>query len=116
MKMLSNEEYTVDKDKLIYDSYKIIDATNVPVQVPEGSGILKRGQVIDFDDEKYKPHVENGTPNRIIATDTPYGEDDSEVVATTYISGDFRESACITGVELTVTDKENLRKSGIVLK
>ena len=119
MERLNEEAYEVKPDNLIYDRYRLIDSRNVLVKVPEGkTGVLKRGQVIDFDEDRetYEPHKESGIANCIVARDTSYTEDETEVAAHVYISGDFRTSACVTDVELTCADLEHLRGSGIVLK
>lgn len=119
MEMLNKEAYKVEPDSLIYDRYRLIDSRNVLVKVPEGkAGILKRGQIIDFNEngETYEPHKEAGVANCIVARDTSYAEDETEATVHVYISGDFRQSACVTDVELTCVDLEHLRGSGIVLK
>ena len=47
---LNKEAYKVTNDNLIYDSSHHIDARNVPVTVQTGApGIIKRGQVLDFE-------------------------------------------------------------------
>lgn len=117
MKQLNKEAYCVEPNKLIYDYLRPIDARNVVVTLPnKKAGLLKRGQVIDFDDGVYVPHAQSGTANCLVTDDVAYTENDTEVVASVYINGNFRKSKVITDVELTETDMDNLRIHGIVLK
>lgn len=113
---LISESYEVEKDNLIYDYLRLIDAKNVMVQVPQGKGTLKRGQLIDFDENKYQPHKSGGTANCIVAADVSYSDEETEAAVSVYISGDFRTEACITDVSVEDSDIENLRSSGIILK
>ena len=112
---LNKEAYKVTNDNLIYDSSHHIDARNVPVTVQTGApGIIKRGQVLDFEGTGYKPHTENGTVSAIVAEDTPYTGEDATVAV--YISGTFRETTCITDTALSIQDREEFRSKGIYLK
>lgn len=117
MKQL-NEGSEMKMDNLVYDYLRLIDAKVVVLQVSDGPGVLKRGQLVDFDSEqkKYSVHEAGGTANCVVFEDTEYAESDSEIPVTVYISGDFRKSSVITDVELDVADEENLRNAGIVLK
>ena len=114
--MLNREAYTMEKDKLVYDLSHPRDAKNVSITAPEGEGIIKRGQVIDYKDGQYAVHASGGVAVAIIAEDTPYEDGDTEITAAVYISGTFRKSACISSVELETSDIENLRSKGIYLK
>ncbi len=114
--ILNREIYSMEKDKLVYDLSHPRDAKNVSVTAPEGEGVIKRGQVIDYKDGQYAVHVSGGVAVAIVAEDTPYADGDTEITAAVYISGTFRKSACISGVELETSDIENLRSKGIYLK
>lgn len=119
MEILNKEAYAVEPDHLIYDRYRLIDSWTIPVTVSSGTaGTLQRGQVVDFNAETgiYELHKEGGVAKCIVARNTVYTEDETEVATHVYISGDFRASACVTDVELTMGDIEHLRDSGIVLK
>lgn len=117
MKELNKEAYQVEPNELIYDYIQPIDAKNIVIELPGGTaGILERGQVIDFADGVYKPHAEDGSANCLVSDDVAYTEDDTEVVAAVYISGNFRTSKVVTDVGLTETDLDNLRIHGIILK
>lgn len=120
MSQVLNQKVCESKnDALIHDAHRVLDVMNKTISLTKGTaGTLVRGQVLDFDAEKgtYKVHATGGTASGIVATDTSYGEEDEKVVAPVYISGDFRASACVSAVELTETDKENLRMKDIVLK
>lgn len=117
MSRLNKEAYEVIKDGLVYDYYRLIDAKNVTVKLSEEkAGVLKRGQLIDFDNGEYSKHSASGTANCIVAEDTEYTEKDTGVVATVYTSGDFTTAKVISESEITETDKENLRSKNIVLK
>lgn len=114
---LNKAAYEVEKDNLVYDGSHPFDGATVKVTVPtESVGIIRRGQVLDFADGTYSLHAESGTTSAIVSVSTPYAEDDTEVIVPVYFSGTFRKSACITDVELTVTDVEALRSKGIYLK
>ncbi len=113
---LMKEAYEVNKDNLIYDYLRLIDAKNVMVQLPQGSGTLKRGQIIDFDENKYQVHKAGGTANCIVATDVSYSEEETEAAVSVYISGDFSMDACISDAAVESQDIESLRSSGIILK
>lgn len=115
--MLNKEAYKVTNDNLIYDSSHPLDARNVPVTVQTGTpGTVKRGQVLDFESTGYKPHAENGTVSAVVAEDTPYTGEDATVAVPVYISGTFRETACITDTALSAQDREEFRSKGIYLK
>lgn len=114
--MLNREAYTMEKDKLVYDLSHPRDAKNVSITAPEGEGIIKRGQVIDYKDGQYAIHASGGVAAAIVAEDTPYADEDTEITAAVYISGTFRKPACISAVELETSDIENLRSKGIYLK
>lgn len=114
--MLNREAYTMEKDKLVYDLSHPRDAKNISLTAPEGGGIIKRGQVIDYKDGQYAVHASGGVAVAIVAEDIPYADGDTEITAAAYISGTFRKSACISGVELETSDIENLRSKGIYLK
>lgn len=119
METLNKEAYTVEPDHLIYDHYRLIDSWTIPVMVSGGkAGVLKRGQVIDFntETEAYEPHKSEGMAKYIVARNTAYIEAETQVPTLVYISGNFRTSACVTDVELTAGDIEHLRDGGIVLK
>lgn len=104
-------------DRLVYDATHPIDGTNVVVDLDSSSaGILMRGQIIDYDGESCQVHAENGQVAYIIAADTPYSAEDTEVVAQVYSSGTFREDACIADPALTDADRGDFRKLGIYLK
>ncbi|RKI24666.1 hypothetical protein D7V82_14665 [bacterium 1xD8-6] len=114
---LNQKAYSVEPDNLIYGHSHPVDADNATVSVPEGTaGVLARGQVLDFSEGAYMPHAEGGKASVIVAEDTAYAEDNTEVTVPVYISGCFRKSACIAGTDLTVSDEEELRAKGIYLK
>lgn len=117
MKTLNDEAYRMEPNPLIYDFYRQIDAKNVVIKLPGGkTGVLKRGQLIDFADGEYSIHAENGVANCLVSDDVYYADTDTEVVASVYISGNFRKNKVITDAELTETDADNLRIHGICLK
>ena len=114
---LNKEVYTVNKDNLVYDSSHPIDAKNMPVTVTAGTvGIIRRGQVLDFVEGKYKLHESSGTVSAIVAETISYTAEDTIVAVPAYISGTFRKSACITETELTDSNIEEFRSKGIYLK
>ncbi|MFG6330042.1 MAG: hypothetical protein K1W06_11350 [Lachnospiraceae bacterium] len=112
---LNNEVYKMEKDNLVYDMSHPLDAKNITIAL-EGEGVVKRGQVICYADGAYTLHSAGGVAAGIVAEDTPYTAEDTEITVPVYISGTFRTSACISGVELTMADIENLRSKGIYLK
>ena len=114
--ILNREIYSMEKDKLVYDLSHPRDAKNISLTAPEGGGIIKRGQVIDYKDGQYAVHASGGVAVAIVAEDIPYADGDTEITAAAYISGTFRKSACISGVELETSDIENLRSKGIYIK
>ena len=105
-------------DNLVYDHFRIIDAKVVSVKVSGGPGVLKRGQILDFNkqDKSYEVHRSAGIANSIVCSDAEYTEGDSTIPVSVYISGDFRKSETISELELDVSDEENLRSAGIILK
>lgn len=113
-----NESSEMKMDNLIHDYLKLIDAKAIVLTLPEGAGVLKRGQLVDFDagSKTYSIHKAGGTANCVLCKDTEYAESDVDIPVSAYISGDFRKSSLITDVELDVVDEENLRSAGIVLK
>lgn len=117
MALLNKMAYTVEKDRLVYDGKHPIDATAVQVTVESDTGgAVKRGQLLDFENEVYSIHTEGGTPSAIVAEDAEYVSDDTEITVAVYTSGTFRASEIISGSEITVSDAENLRSRGIYLK
>lgn len=112
---VNNEVYTMEKDSLVYDMSHPRDAKNITL-ASSGAGVIKRGQVVDYADGAYTLHAEGGVAAGIVAADTAYTAEDTEITVPVYISGTFRASACISGVELTTADTENLRSKGIYLK
>lgn len=118
MALLNDMAYTVEKDRLVYDAKHPIDATAVQVSVESDAdgGVLKRGQLLDFENEVYSIHADGGTPSAIVAEGAEYTSDDTEVTAAVYISGTFRASEIISESEITAADIENLRSRGIYLK
>lgn len=117
MKQLNEEAYRMEPNPLIYDFHRPIDAKNIVIRLTAGKeGVLKRGQLIDFANDTYTPHTEGGLANCLISDDVSYAVTDTEVVASVYISGNFRANKVITDVELTETDADNLRIHGICLK
>ncbi len=119
MSILNSPAYTVGKDKLIYDGTYPIDGNAIVLTITaDADGVIKRGNVIDFDkdSEEYSPHKEGGVPNCIAAENTEYTAEDTVVVVPIYISGTFRTSAIIADPELKEADREALRSVGIHLK
>ena len=114
---LNKEAYRVEPDNLIYGHSHPVDADDVTVTVPAGTaGELARGEILDFSDDTYVPHAENGTASVIVAVSTPYAEEDTEITVPVYVSGCFRRSSCKTEAGLTVSDEETLRTKGLYLK
>ncbi len=117
MKDMVQKEYEMTRDSIVYDHVLPVDASCVTVTLTAGQGgVVEKGQVIDFDRGMYKQHAAGGTAVCIAAEDTGYGESDTAVSVPVYTNGNLRASAVKTSVELTDTDKENLRNAGIVLK
>ncbi len=117
MEQLNKEAYRMEPNSLIYDFHRPIDAKNIVIGLTAGKeGVLKRGQLIDFADGTYTLHTEGGVANCLVSDDVSYTAADTEVVASVYISGNFRANKVITDVELTETDADNLRIHGICLK
>lgn len=115
--LLNREAYQHEPDNLIYDRSHEPDASNVTVTLSdEKAGILRRGQVLDLAEDAYAVHAADGKPGAIVAQHTEYAADDKELTVTVYISGTFRRSACISAVELSAADVEELRCRGIYLK
>ena len=119
MSILNSPAYTVGKDKLIYDGTYPIDGNAIVLTITaDADGVIKRGNVIDFDkdSEEYSLHKEGGVPSCIVADDTEYSAEDTAVVVPSYISGTFRASEVIADPELNEADVETLRSVGIHLK
>lgn len=117
--LLNRKIYESERDGLVYDGSHDIDAANATVALDvKEDGTLKRGVLLDIesDAEKYAVHKEGGTAAAIVALDTSYSGEDTEIVAPVYISGAFRESAVRTDAGLTAADRETLREKGIILK
>ncbi|MCM1045629.1 MAG: hypothetical protein NC417_08975 [Candidatus Gastranaerophilales bacterium] len=118
MSLLNKEAYAMGKDKLVYDAKHPIDGAAVRVAISaDGSGEIKRGQVLDCADGVYRVHAEGGTVSVIAAEDTSYSpSDDTEITVAVYTSGTFRASEVIADPELTAGDVEVFRAKGIYLK
>lgn len=117
MSLLNKPAYVVEKDRLIYDALHPIDADTVPLSItPESNGVIERGQLIDCNDGTYSVHAEKGVASAIVAEDTSYASDDTEITVPVYISGAFRASEVKADSELTEADIETLRGKGIYLK
>lgn len=117
MGLLNKQVYTMERDKLIYDATHPIDAGVVQVSItPEEEGVIERGTVIDCTNGIYKVHEAGGEVSVIVAEDTDYAADDTEIVVQVYISGTFRASEVKTDEELTEADLETFRSKGIYLK
>lgn len=116
-RLLNKKVADMVPDRLIYDTTHPIDGRNVVVDLDgSSSGVLMRGQIIDCDGGNCQVHAENGKVAYIVAVDTPYSVEDTEVVAQVYVSGTFRQDACISAVALTGADLDNFRQYGIYLK
>lgn len=116
-RLLNKKVADLVPDRLIYDTTHPIDGRNVVVDLDgSSSGVLMRGQIIDCEGESCQVHTENGKVAYIVAVDTPYSAKDTEVVAQVYVSGTFRQDACISEVALTDKDLSNFRQFGIYLK
>lgn len=116
-RLLNQKVADMVPDRLVYDATHPIDGMNVVVDLDDSkAGVLKRGQIIDYDGEKCQVHAENGKPAYIVAEDTEYLATDTEVVVQVYISGSFRLDACIADPALTDADLDDFRKRGIYLK
>lgn len=117
MALLNRQAYAVEKDRLVYDAKHPVDAAAVPVNITaEEDGVIKRGQVLDCAGEEYSIHAADGDAGAIVAEDTDYAADDTEITVSVYISGSFRASEVIADPELTAGDMEALRGRGIYLK
>jgi hypothetical protein len=119
MALLNREAYSIEKDKLIYDSGHPIDATTVQVSIASDSeGVIKRGQLLFVNsDGVYSIARADGDEASVIAAaDTSYSADDTDIVVEAYISGTFNKSAIVTTDELKAADVETLRSKGIYLK
>ena len=117
MNRINNEVYNVEPDGLIYDFCRPVDAKNINVTLTaKASGVLKRGQLIDFADGSYTPHQAGGAANCIVSDDVAYSASDSSIVVSVYICGNFRTDRIISDEDLTETDIDNLRIHGILLK
>lgn len=117
MSLLNKQAYVMEKDKLVYDARHPIDAAAVQVTVTsDEGGEVKRGQLLDYSDGEYSIHSEGGEASVIVAEDTSYESDDSEITVAVYISGTFRTSEVIADPDITDADIETLRGKGIYLK
>lgn len=117
MALLNKQAYAVEKDRLVYDAKHPIDAVAVQVKnTGAKEGMIQRGQVLDFTDGEYCIHAAGGEASAIVAEDTNYAADDTEITVAVYISGTFRASEVISEEELTAGDIEALRGKGIYLK
>lgn len=119
MSLLNKEAYELKGDGLIYDYYGLIDGKTLTVSLDgTTAGVLKRGQLIDFDASTgtYKKHVSGGVANCIVEHDIEFATGEKEIVVSVYTGGNFRTSKVISDSEITVTDKENLRSKNIILK
>lgn len=117
MSLLNKQAYAMEKDKLVYDTKHPIDATPVKVTITaDESGIVKRGQLLDYNDGEYSLHTEGGEASAIVAEDTSYEAKDTEITIVVYISGTFRTSEIIADPDITEVDVEVLRGKGIYLK
>jgi len=105
-------------DALIYDFTRPLDGRVVEVEITAGGkgGTLERGQVLDLKDGSYTVHAEGGTANVIVSESTEYSGEDAVVSVPVYISGSFRQSALVSGAELSAGDIEQLRGVGIIVK
>lgn len=117
MSLLNKTAYAVEKDKLIYDAKHPIDAKMIQLTITsDKDGIVKRGQVVDCASGAYSIHAMSGEVSAIVAEDTSYAADDTEIAVPVYISGTFRMSEVIANPELTEADLETFRTKGIILK
>ena len=117
MGLMNRDAYSVQADRLIYDGKIPVDAKNIVVSITASAdGVIKRGQVIDVAAGVYTLHAADGTPSCIVAQDTEYAADDSEVIVPCYISGSYHSDAVIASPELTDADMETLRTKNIILK
>ena len=87
------------------------------VTIPAGAGVLARGTVLALNGEAYAvlSAATTGKANCILADDVDATEADAVGVA--YRTGHFNTNALIVadGYTMTVADKEELRKGGILL-
>lgn len=117
MSLLNKQAYAMEKDKLVYDAKHPIDAAAVQVTITaDESGVVKRGQLLDCKDGEYSLHASDGEASAIVAEDTSYASDDTEITIVVYISGTFRTSEVIANPDITDADIEALRGKGIYLK
>ncbi len=116
-KLLNQTVATMKADNLIYDGTHPIDGTAVRIVLSgDAAGELKRGQILDYDNGDFKVHASNGTVSAILAEDVAYAAGETEVDASAYLSGTYRQAACVSDVELTADDLEEFRSKGIYLK
>lgn len=116
-RLLNKKVGEIVPDRLIYDTTHPVDGKNAVVNLDGGSaGVLKRGQVIDCDGKDCRIHAENGKVSYIVAEDTEYSKEDTEVVVQVYTTGSFRYDACIADPALTDADLDSFRSVGIYLK
>lgn len=117
MSLLNKLAYTMEKDKLIYDAKHPIDVITVPLTITaDTDGVIRRGQLVDCADGAYSVHAAGGEASAIVAEDTSYAADDTEITTVVYISGSFRASEVVADPEIDVADIETLRDKGIYLK
>ena len=88
------------------------------VTIPAGAGVLARGTVLALNGDAYAvlSAETTGKANCILADDVD-ASGDAPVVAVAYRTGHFniKALAVADGYTLTVADKEELRKGGILL-
>lgn len=117
---LNKEVYTVDANGLVYDGTHPVDGgvVKVTMEAAEAAGVIKKGQVLDFDSEQkqYKAHALEGTVSVIAAADAAYEQSATEVMVPVYISGTFRKSKIVCEPALDEADLEILAYKGIYLK
>lgn len=117
MSLLNRPAYAVEKDKLIYDAKHPIDAGTVQLTIiADTNGVIRRGQLLDCADGVYSIHAAGGEASVIVAEDTSYASDDTEITVVVYSSGTFRASEIIADPEIEAADVETLRGKGIYLK
>lgn len=111
--------YEIGEDNLVLDGQNI-DVKNIEITVSaDSAGKIERGQIIDRhtenDETTYVKHAVEGEANVIVAENVEYEAGTQTVVVPCYITGEFRASVVIATPELGDSDKEELRKSGIIL-
>lgn len=117
MALLNRQAYAVEKDRLVYDAKHPTDASAVRVKIrADADGVIRRGQILDCAAGEYSIHAADGAASAIVAEDTGYTADDTEITVVVYISGSFRASEVVSDLELADSDIESLRGNGIYLK